>query len=165
MYLPVVLLSDELDRQTLTVVKNHLRRLAKQSPGSRCMLVIQSKGGGGVSAVDFVNYTSSLDLKFSAKIYEAKSAAAFIAFSLADDLELFSFTEIGFHLGEIRVNANDVSSNEMIAKMRKDLKRYDAAMSNLMKKLRIDTDKFLMAELQGSGWLYLSAKECLKRGM
>jgi ATP-dependent protease ClpP protease subunit len=165
MYLPVVMLLDHLNRLTYDAVQIEMRRLAKENPGSRCILVVNSNGGAGVSAVDFVNHVRILDLKFSAKIYEAKSAAAFIAFSIADDIELLSSAEIGFHLGEIPVNANDVSSDEMIAKMRESLRGYNNAMNNLMEKLGIDKDKHLMAELHGSGWLRISAKECFERGL
>ncbi|OHB17285.1 MAG: hypothetical protein A2544_01650 [Candidatus Zambryskibacteria bacterium RIFOXYD2_FULL_43_10] len=166
MSLPIVLLSGELSSAIYQDVGRDILRINNEMFLSRYNLVMKSHGGDIVSALNFVDWVQSLGVKFSVKIYEAQSAAAFVAFSLADEIELHSFAEIGFHLGEIPVSINDIMPNGQLPQtMRENLSRYTNAMSNLMKKLGIDMDKFLMAELCGSGWLRLSAKECLKRGM
>ncbi|MDO8728286.1 MAG: hypothetical protein Q7K26_00175 [bacterium] len=166
MPLPIVLLSGKLSQEVYEEIGRDILRIKNDTSVSQCNLVMQSHGGDIVSALNFVDWAKTLGIKFSAKIYEAQSAAAYVAFSLADEIELKSSAETGFHLGEIPLGVNDILPNGQIPQpMRENVSKYTNAMTNLMRKLGIDTDQFLMAELCGSGWLRLSAKECLERGL
>ena len=116
-------------------------------------------------AVDFVDRAKSFGLKFSAKIYEASSAAAFVALSLADEAEMSATTVLEFHLGEITVEVHELSSDGQIpARMRDGLVRYNRALQELLTRLGVDTPK-LNAELYGSGWLRIQAEKCLEYGI
>jgi len=165
MSLPVVLLEGQLTKVIYEAATAEISGFAATCPNSRCCLVVKSHGGDMLPSLDFVDRAKSLGMKFSTKIYEASSAAAFVALSLADEAEMSATTVLAFHLGEITIEVQDLSPDGQIpATMRDGLVRYDRALQELLKRLGVSTPK-LNAELYGSGWLRIQAEKCLEYGI
>ncbi|PIP55768.1 MAG: hypothetical protein CO183_01475 [Candidatus Zambryskibacteria bacterium CG_4_9_14_3_um_filter_42_9] len=159
-----VLLSGYLSNKVLEEAFQEIKNL--DNGGRReCVLVIDSDGGNFASALEFVEKVRELTIKFLVKAYNAQSAAAFIALSLRHYAELKRNTIIGFHQGVFKLEAPDISRDGKVPeRMLGELRMYNAELDKILKKCEIKDPK-LLAELHGSGWLNLSAHQCLELGV
>ena len=110
--------------------------------------------------------TRALVEQAEVKIYEAHSAAALLAFALGSWREIAAGTNIGFHLGEVtlpfwKIDRDDRRITEKILKNHRD---GETLLRQLMERYGLNEPK-LYTELYRSGWLYLTADECLRRGL
>jgi ATP-dependent protease ClpP protease subunit len=128
------------------------------------LIIIASDGGDAVSAVDFVRELNGLPLEYEIKIYEAISAAAYIALATKSKMiEMSKDATLEIHRGELNVSPTDIDKNGRLDNnLLKNFRKYDTALIELMEKFNLGdrTD-----ELYASDWLRLSARECLERGI
>lgn len=126
-------------------------------------IVISSDGGNAVSAVDFVCRLNGLPLKYEVKIYEASSAAAYIALAIGSELEMSKSATLSIHRGGVTLGPTEIDKEGKVSKpILEGLRKYDTALIETMKNFNFSecTD-----ELYATDWLRLPAEECLKRGI
>ena len=99
------------------------------------------------------------------KIYEAHSAAALLAFSLGRMHELSRQTKVGFHLGKITVQVDNLEHFELDGRVSPQImdgwRKYESMVWNLAKRLGFDAK--LNTERFASGRVELTAEKCLRR--
>ena len=100
------------------------------------------------------------------KIYEAHSAAALLAFSSGRMHELSRQAKVGFHLGKITVQVDNLEHFELDGRVSPQImdgwRKYESMVWNLAKRLGFDAK--LNTERFASGRVELTAEECLRRG-
>jgi ATP-dependent protease ClpP protease subunit len=168
--LNTVLLSGHLTEEKL---KQAVREIQEREPPRQFSLIIDSTGGDMKPTLDFVEFLWASGgpkgkLIAGVKIYNAESAAAFIALSVPTYREMRRGTGLGIHRGAVVLEASEfdleggkVSNTETIDRF----KKHDAYLKKILDQCGLSTDSKSMAELYGSNWLRLSAKECLERGI
>lgn len=158
--IPVVLLDENLSRARLKRALDEIRTLAGTN---NIAIVIKSTAGDGVAAVDFTEEVHKLGLKLRVKIYEASSAAAYIALALGDDREMRADSTLSIHRGEIHLSPSEISpDNKVNEGLVKSFRRYDIALTTAINAVGLHGRK---DELYATDWLRLSADECLKLGI
>lgn len=130
-----------------------------------CTLIVKSHGGDMVPAMKFVAAARALPLEFDVKVYNAQSAAAFVALSLRHCAEMKRGTVMGFHRGYLKVEEPDISTSREVPKaMYEALLEYNGELDALLERNGVSDPK-LLAQFYGGGWMMLSADECLKYGI
>jgi hypothetical protein len=105
----------------------------------------------------------SLHLRCKVKIYEASSAAAYIALAIGGEREMAKKATLSLHRGEFILSPTKINPEGKVDEsLITEFKKYDMALVETLKSVKLDdrTDK-----LYASDWLHLSAEECLMRGI
>ncbi len=142
-------------------------------------LIIDSDGGDMEPTINFVEFlwtvtggyekqtTQKKLISPIVKIYHAESAAAFIALAAKARKEMKTGAILNLHRGALFVEATEV--NLETGKLNEDslsrLRKYEVYLKQVLQETELLFDSQAMADLYGSGWLRLSAHECLKRGL
>jgi hypothetical protein len=153
-----------------------MRRVAVgTSVDDNLVLVFNSPGGDSLAALRFLDAvqgderTRRLAERAEVKIYDAHSTAALVAFALGSKRELSAKAQIGFHLGETNVQVGNPDHFDQDGRLApwivEEWRRYRTAVTELMNRLGLDTDRKLQAKFWATGRLDLSAEECLRRGL
>lgn len=162
-----VLLSRHLNEERLSQAREEIRAL---EPKSEFSLVIDSEGGDMKPALDFVDFLWNIRGLYlgGVKIYNAESAAAFIALAAGTYTEMRKGAILSIHRGSVILEAADfdfesgkVVNRETIERF----KKHERYLKQILESedLKLTSDKKAMAKLHGSGWLRLTAEECLER--
>ena len=168
-----LLISGYLDDTRLARVLGEILDIgAAGEPNDELVVVFESEGGSLPALLAFIECvledapTRALIERAEVKIYQAFSAAALLAFWMGWRREMAGGTRIGFHLPLLTLKSWEVDreGRRIAARIVNRCQRYEALLAELMKQRGLD-DPRLHAELYGSGWLYLSAKEALDRGL
>ncbi|MEX2033543.1 MAG: hypothetical protein WD889_03280 [Candidatus Colwellbacteria bacterium] len=164
---PVVLIGGYLCSSRLEKASQELEKLTK-SGLKEAALIIDSHGGDIQPVVEFEEKLLRLPLRFNVKIYEATSAAAFLVLVLVNGrawVEMDKSIALEFHRGSLRLDAADILPDGRIEeKLHSYMKRYNDRLFELLLERGLGGPKPL-AELWGSGWLKVPAKECLRLGL
>jgi ATP-dependent protease ClpP protease subunit len=149
------------------VLKGALQEVSEVAGAGKraCVLVVCSPGGDIVPAMEFVVMAKMLPLLFSVKVYNAQSVAAFITLSLRPHAEMKRGSVMGLHRGRLKVEAPDLSREGQVPEaMLKALLEYNRQLDEVLSRNGI-ADPKLLAKFYGSGWLDLSADQCLEYGL
>ena len=168
--LNTVLLSGHLTEEKLKLVAQEIK---EREPPRQFSLIIDSQGGDMKPTLDFVEFlwkNGGSDNHFlsGVKIYNAESAAAFIALAVPIYREMRISAVLGIHRGSVILEASDFNLQNGQVENQETLNRFEKYSTYLKCALdqgNLSSDPKLMAELYGSNWLRLSAEECLKRGI
>jgi len=145
---------------------------AAMAPTERLVIVFDSEGGSLPALLVFMECviedkpTRDLIQRADVKIYEAHSAAALLAFWMGSRREMASGTRIGFHLPLLTLKSWQVdrAGRRIAPDIVKQCQQYETFLADVMKQHGLDGPS-LVAELYGSGWLYLSAEDAFGRGL
>ena len=159
----VVLLRGFLDSRK---IKRAIEEILSVSQGDMLTLVIDSDGGNLSPAIKFIEFLEKKrghGIMVNSRIYNAKSMASIIALS-ANFVEMDRGATLELHQGSLHLESSDFDlsgqiSNDAMAQFVK----YRQLLQNILDKYRIQQNPKMMAELSGSNWLKLSAKECKER--
>ena len=145
---------------------------AAGEPNGKLVVVFDSEGGTLPALLAFMECvledapTRALIERADVKIYEAHSAAALLAFWMGGRREMAAGTRIGFHLPLLTLQFWDVDRDgrRVDAGIVKRCREYEALLARLMEQYGLSEPE-LRTELYSSGWLYLTAEECVRRGL
>lgn len=173
-----VLLSGRLTEKRLCQATREIQNIASGFDRS-FNLVIDSDGGDMKPTIEFVEFLWTLTGAYEkrsarkkldppvVKIYHAESAAAFIALAVKARKEMQKGSTLDLHRGALWIEATEIDLDS--GKLNDDtlgrLKQYEAYLKQALGENELLSDSKAMADLYGSGWLRLSADECLKRGI
>jgi ATP-dependent protease ClpP protease subunit len=171
-----ILISGLLTKARLDRAIEEIRHVAVgNSADENLVLIFNSPGGDCFAALRFLDAvhgderTRRLAERAEVKIYDAHSTAAMVAFALGSKWELWVNAKIGFHLGETNVQVGNPDhfdqDGRLAAWIVEEWRRYRTAVTELMDRLGLNTDRKLQAEFWATGRLDLSARECLRRGL
>jgi hypothetical protein len=166
-----VLISGELDEARLARALGELADLGSAPVSARNPVIVIDSDGGYVSALGgflecvFADQrTRSLVERARVKIYNAQSAAAIIALSFGGYREMAAGTSLGFHLPLLTLNIGDADRDDRIApRILESSQESELCLEQLMDRYGLN-EPMLKSELYRSGWLRLTADECLRRG-
>lgn len=168
-----VMMSGSLNQARLACALGEIIDIgATIAPDQRLAVVFESDGGDVGALLDFLDcvwpddHTRALLEQAEVKIYKADSAAAFLAFSIGSRREMAADSSISFHLPQLDLQIGDVDPEGRIwvRRIAEGCQKYETLLAQLMQRYQL-SDPELKAELYSSGWLKLSAPECLKRGL
>ena len=153
-------------------LKQAAREIQEREAPRSFSLIIDSPGGDMKATIDFVVFLWNAggpesQLISGIKIYNADSAAAFIALAIPTYREMRKGATLGIHRGSVILEASEFDADTGVINQETldRFKQHDAYLKRILDENGLLKDKKLMAELYGSGWLHLSADECLKRGI
>lgn len=161
-----VLLSGRLTEKRLCQAVREIQNITNGSDHS-FNLVIDSDGGDMKPTIDFVEFLWATRHSPAMKIYRAESAAAFIALAVKGQKELQKDASLDIHRGALWIEATevDLKTGKLNDEMLSRLQQYEVYLKQVLRDVDLLSDSKAMADLYGSGWLRLSADECLKRGI
>ena len=160
---PVVLLSGRLTRKRIDGVKREIAAYRK-THDSPIVLVIASDGGVVGATLEFIEWLENTQTRFTAKIYQAESAAALIAMA-AEERQMVQKGILSVHLGSITVETSDVPDGRICGKVLADAKKLRARTFALMKKSGFPEQGKIIDKLLAQNRLTLSAEECQELGI
>ena len=171
-----ILISGLLTKARLDRAIEEMRHVAVgNSADENLVLVFNSPGGDCSAALRFLDAVQGderirrLAERAEVKIYEAHSTAALVAFALGSKRELSANAKIGFHLGETNVQVGNpdhfCQDGRLATWIVEEWRSYRTAVTELMNRLGLDTDRKLQAAFWATGRLDLSAPECLRLGL
>lgn len=162
--IPCILLSGYLNEARLSQAFTELNRTWALKER---FLVIESNGGDIIPALDFVRKVREIDFQgcFGVKIYQAASAAAFVALSLGDHREIKYDSSLELHRGRLQLEAADFLHDGRVPEtFLGPFQAYTCALDDLVERKGL-VDIMLLGEFHGTGWLKLSAEQCLEFGL
>lgn len=160
-----VLLRGYLSKKEFEEAFQEIDRFDLFDDEGECILVVDSDGGDFQPAMEFVGKVRELGTRVLVKVYNAQSAAAFVALSLKHYAEMKGGTVMGFHRGFFKLEAPDISYDGKVPEPKLlALREYNAELEGILSKCGVKDPK-LLAELYGRGWLNLSAELCLELGL
>ncbi|HEY4495846.1 MAG TPA: ATP-dependent Clp protease proteolytic subunit [Candidatus Paceibacterota bacterium] len=125
------------------------------------VLVINSQGGNGTKALDFIDKIKKSGVNISVKIYHAESAATLIALSFSER-EMVKDGKLIIHLGSVEIESCDIAEDGTIPKgYRISAKKFREEMfklANLPAGSYVD-------KLLATNRLTLTAEQCFKLGI
>ena len=167
-----VLITGKLDDARLARALGELADLSSL-PASvwKPVIVVDSDGGDSNAQSAFLEcifadqQTRALVEGARVKIYNAQSAAAIIALSFGGHREMAAGTSIGFHLPLLTLDYWNTDRDDRVANsVFEDCRRHELSLGQLMDRYGLN-EPTLKSELYSSGWLLLTAEECLRRGL
>jgi hypothetical protein len=166
-----VLISGRITKAQLERRLQEVREICTHSSADqKLVFVFDSPGGDGFASRTFVesllhdDSTRYFVERAEVKIYCAYSAAAYLAFSVGSLREIEAEGKIGFHMGELNVDFWEIDKEGRLSTpLLEKYRLFHEALLKLLATLRLASDPKLNAELWASGWLYLTAEECLER--
>ncbi len=161
-----VLLSGRLTEKRLCQATREIQNIARE-PDRSFNLVIDSDGGDMKPTIEFVEFLWATGYEPGVKIYHAESAAAFIALAVKAKKEMQRDASLDLHRGALWIEATeiDLESGKLNEETLCRLKQYEAYLKQALGETGLLSDSKAMADLYGSGWLRLSADDCLARGI
>lgn len=160
---PLVLLCGPITDELLDRAWSEIEYYTRSTPD--IVLVINSQGGNGMKALEFIDKISSAGINISAKIYQAASAAALIALS-AKNREIVANGLFVIHLGSVEVESCDIDENGQVPKNYKDAAdKLKSETLMLAKRAGLPMPSHYLDKLLAHNRLTLTAEECLKLGL
>lgn len=165
-----VLISGKLDDARLCRALGELADLgALPTEICKLVIVIDSNGGGVTALHSFVESisddprTRAAVEKADVKIYNAQSAAVLVALTFGSHREMVRGSELGIHLPNIFLSIGDVDRDNRISpSLLGDCRTTIEMVEALIDRYGLHDRK---SEIYTSGWLRVTAQECLRRGL
>lgn len=171
-----ILWSGLLEEERLNRVLQELKDIAADSSSEEeVVFLFDSPGGALFPTVTFLDVVLKDDdlrrvaERASVKIYQAHLVAALLAFSFGSRRELSSQTKVCFNTGRMTLQVGNPEHFESDGRVSSQImdgwRKYQSMVNGLMRRLGLENDRKLQAELLGSGRVELTAEECLRRGI
>ena len=166
-----LLVSGFLDDARLTRLLGEIVEIvAFVGAGEELTIVFDSAGGSTSATVAFLEIlmendsTRTLLQQSRVKIYRADSGAAFLAFSVGSWREVAADADICFHLPLVRLRYWQIHRDRRIClpEVVGVCTKYHALLARLFAEQALEPDD-LISKLDSTGYLHLSAEECLQR--
>lgn len=161
---PAILLRGPVTEDSLARVWREIEYY-KRRDESDIVLVIDSEGGNGTKAIEFIEKVKNFGVNIAAKIYHAESAAALIALSV-NKRDMVANGLLVIHLGSVQVESCDINYDCVIPPrfkvMTDEIRRTALGFLDEIGALKPSpyVDKLL-----ATNRLTLTADECLKLGI
>jgi ATP-dependent protease ClpP protease subunit len=172
-----VVLKGYIDADLVSRTTEQIADILEKNKDESISLEIDSDGGNMAQAIKFLKYVKiyvegTNGTYVSVKIVNAKSSAALVALSLGHKRVMKKDSVLELHRGTLQIEVKDIDvltgrlvSGKLPEKTLAVLQDYTDRFLDLLKNFRIDSNPGSMAKLRLTGWLKLSAEECLRLGM
>lgn len=161
-----VLIEGELTKSKLSRIRQEIAGCAAR--GQSVMLVIKSHGGKLDATLEFLGWLieTKEQIKVSAKIYVASSAAAMIALA-AHERRISSDGEFNLHIGAVTLDTNDIckKSGAISERFQKLLRASHENLFRLVKESAPRLPVGKLCTLDATGVLEITPAECIEYGI
>ena len=161
---PAILLRGTITEDSL----GHVWREIEYHKGrdeSDIVLIIDSHGGNGTKAIEFIEKVKDFGVTISAKIYHAESAAALIALS-ANKRDIVVDGWLVIHLGSVTVESCDIGYDCVIPRHFKVMTDEIRKMAlGLLDEIGALKPSSYVDKLLATNRLTLTAEQCLELGI
>ncbi|MDQ5949092.1 MAG: hypothetical protein QG589_218 [Patescibacteria group bacterium] len=164
---PIVCILDEVNAGLVEKIINQ-SKTDKIYPRHDLGVVINSQGGKVEPGIRLVRHLENLqknDVFIDLRIYNAVSMAAVIALAIRGGYrEMERDGTLLLHTGSFLLQPSDIDNEGIVgSRLKKEISDYKDLFSEILKRFpKLHSDNHRMATLAATGWLRLSAPECLE---